>query len=119
MLRWTIKRAERLVDKSRIVAIVARKHRRWWETELSDLPEGNVLIQPEDKGTAAGILLPLLTILARDADARVLVLPCDHYVDDEELLHDSLLNAGRVAHALLRHVVLVGMTPTDESEDYG
>ena len=119
MLRWTIRRAERIVAKSRIVTIVAREHRRWWQTELSDLAPGNVLIQPENKGTAAGILLPLLTILARDADARVLILPCDHYVDNETLLYNSLLNVGRAVDAMLHQVVLVGMTPAGESEDYG
>jgi len=57
------------------------------------LPEANIVVQPQNRGTAAGILLPLLSILARDPEAKLIVLPSDHFVADEELLGDAILQA--------------------------
>ena len=42
-----------------------------------------MIVQPQGRGTAAGIYLPLLSIVARDPDAEIAVLPSDHHVDDE------------------------------------
>jgi len=80
MLRWAVNRAARLVPKRQIVAVVARQHQRLWQRELSDLAPENLLVQPQNKGTAAGLLLPLLDILRRDPQATILVLPSDHFV---------------------------------------
>ena len=42
---------------------------QWWRGELADLPRENVLVQPANRGTAAGILVGALAI-ARRAPAR-------------------------------------------------
>ena len=47
------------------IRVVVNNHRRWWESELSHHLRRNVIVQPSDCGTAAGILLPLLAILKR------------------------------------------------------
>ena len=91
MLRWALDRACSAVPKEHVVTVVAEQHRRFWERELSDFPAGNVLVQPRNRGTAAGLLLPLLDLsLHRDAAARVLVLASDHYVEDERTLRESM-----------------------------
>lgn len=119
MLRWTIRRAGMLVPAHRIVVIVARDHERWWRQEIGDLEPTNVVVQPANKGTVAGILLPLLRILSNDPGARVVVLPCDHFVDDETRLARSLRGAIEVMEAFPDRIVLVGMEPGVEMEDYG
>lgn len=119
MLRWTIRRAVALVPQSRVVVVVASEHRRWWESELSDLAADNVVVQPRNKGTAAGILLPLLTVLERDPEADVLVLPSDHYVEQEERLREALKQALEMAHSSASQVILVGVRPAEDTADYG
>ena len=119
MLRWAVKRAARTVSWDRIVTVVAAQHRRWWETELSDLPRANVVVQPENKGTGPGILLPLLHVLRQDPLARVVVLPSDHYVSDEALLREAIVRATAAAEEHRDRVVLLGMTPTGADVEYG
>ena len=119
MLRDALTRAESLVPKDRIVTVVAARHRRWWEAELKEFPSENVVIQPENKGTAAGLLLPLMEILRRDADAEVLVLPSDHYVADETVLKMAFLAALPAAHEAFQRVVLLGITPDQADTEYG
>ena len=52
-----------------------------------------LIVQPMNRGTANGILLPLLHIEARDPDARIVILPSDHYVRDESILVTALESA--------------------------
>jgi hypothetical protein len=55
-------------------------------------------VQPCNRGTAPGVLLPLVAILDRDPEAVVLLLPSDHFVADEPALARSLRAAHQAAH---------------------
>ena len=94
LLRGALRRAAAIVRWPRILVVVAERHRRYWSQALADLPQENIIVQPRNRGTAAGILLPVLDIvLHRDRDARVLVLPADHHVGSEAVLRRGLLAA--------------------------
>lgn len=81
MLGWALERATALVPPERVAVIVADQHRGFWQKELLGLPAENVVVQPRNRGTTAGVLLPVPQILLRrDPQARFLVLPSDHYV---------------------------------------
>mgnify|MGYP001818172159 FL=1 len=69
LLGATLRRAEKIAPREHIVTIVAAQHERWWRSELSGFPPDNIIVQPEDRGTAAGILLPELWIARRDVNA--------------------------------------------------
>jgi len=88
---------------------------------LADLPPQNVIVQPRNRGTAAGILLPVLDIvLHRDRNARVLVLPADHHVGSEAVLRRALLAAARAVRRPSAPLVLLGMVGEDgDHGDYG
>ncbi len=119
MLRWALDRARRSVGSGRVVTVVAEHHRRFWQRELAGFAPEDVLVQPQDRGTAPGLLLPLLSILRRDAAARVIVLPSDHYVADEATFTAAVRGAwGAVAREADR-VVLLGMTPLEPLGDCG
>ena len=119
LFRRTVERAASLLPMDRIVPVVALQHRRFWESELADFPPENIVTQPQNKGTAAGILLPLMHIVRRDHSARVLILPCDHFVENEALLREAVITGLQVA---LRHdnrVVLLGMRPEENDPNTG
>ncbi len=118
LLETALARARSLVQPDRILVVVRRDHRSHWESMLASLPVENVLVQPENRGTAPGLLLPLLELLHRDRDARVVVLPSDHYVRDEPVLESSL---NRALFECRRHgeVVMLGMTPDSPDTEYG
>ena len=85
-----LERASSVVGEDRVVPIVAAQHRGLWAPELRGFPRQNVVVQPRNRGTAAGILLPLLHVLDRDPQARVAVLPSDHFVAQEWTLRACL-----------------------------
>ncbi len=119
MFRWTLGRAARLAPTDRTIAVVSQDHRAWWEEEAVDLPRENVVAQPANRGTASGILLPLLHVYRRDPEATVVILPSDHYVEDEEVLVRSLCGAVRAVAQEPESVVLLGITPEIPDPEYG
>jgi len=120
MVRWAVRRARSLVPPSHIAVVVTEGHREYWEPELTDLPPENIIVQPRNRGTAAGILLPVLEIFFRSRrTAELVFLPADHYVAAEGILRESLLQAIRAARAEDRPVVLLGMPSEEPDPDLG
>ncbi|HET6471036.1 MAG TPA: NTP transferase domain-containing protein, partial [Pseudomonadales bacterium] len=93
LLQDALRRAQSVAPPERVCAIVASQHRPWWRDLTQVMPERNVIVQPHNRGTGIGILLPLLHVMARDPEARVVLLPSDHHVCDEGVLARALRSA--------------------------
>ena len=119
LLQKAVYRAGTVSPRDRICAVVAAAHSPWWRLQLAALPPENIISQPSNRGTAVGILLPLLYILERDADARVLLLPSDHHVADEALLAHSLQQAAARHAASKPEVILLGFEPRSPDPELG
>ncbi|MEJ2086709.1 MAG: sugar phosphate nucleotidyltransferase, partial [Acidobacteriota bacterium] len=76
----------------------------------------NLVVQPRNRGTAPAVLLSLLRILSEDAEAKVIILPCDHFVAQEHILRSSLQEALASAK---KDVVLLGAEPRRTDTDLG
>lgn len=119
LLGLALERARAVADRDRIVVVVAEAHRRWWEPEVVGLPPHNVLVQPCNRGTACGLLLPLAHVRLRDRDALVAVLPSDHYVADEKTFLTALRDATRVVGERPDQLLLLGINPDRPDTGYG
>ncbi len=119
LLGATLGRAKRIVPPERIVAIVAAQHRQWWESELEAISADNVIVQPENRGTANGILLPLLWISQREDDATIVTLPSDHFVGSEEVLEGAVNECISAVNHSDVGVVTLGVKPVCPETEYG
>jgi len=119
LLQSALRRAAALTSSDRICAVVAADHRKWWNEQLESLPAENIFIQPRNRGTANGILFPLLNILQRDPDARILLLPSDHHVRDEDTLAESISVAVTRSQPLAPGIVLMGLQPRNPDPELG
>jgi mannose-1-phosphate guanylyltransferase len=119
LLQEALHRAESVATRQRICAVVAEQHRRWWDSPLWALPVQNVIVQPENRGTANGLLLPLLHIAARDPAALVVVLPSDHYAADEASLARSLRRLRAHAASDPAHIHMLGIGPDEADPELG
>jgi mannose-1-phosphate guanylyltransferase len=90
LLESTLERAARHAGERRVLVVVAAEHERWWRASQAQWDGIGFVIQPEDRGTVAGLYLALDTIRRVDPDAVVLVLPADHHVDDEAKLSTAI-----------------------------
>jgi mannose-1-phosphate guanylyltransferase len=119
LLHDAVNRARRVTQPERITAAVAEHHRRWWQSLDLKLPASNFFSQPNNRGTAQGILLPLLEILHRDPEASLLVLPSDHYVSNESVLAASLRDAMREVLYHPQSILLLGMSADEPDPELG
>ena len=119
LLQEALQRAATVAPMTRVCTVVAAQHRHWWTSMLSYLPESNVIVQPQNRGTAHGILLPLLRILDRDPQATLVMVPADHYLRDEDVMMASLRQASELAHANPDAVYLLGLEPEEADPELG
>lgn len=119
LLEDAVARAAGVVDRGRVCAIVAQQHREWWPALLAGMPTKNIFVQPRNRGTAIGVLYSVLHVLALDPNAKLLLLPADHYVREEPILRQSL----RIALTRLARdpstPVLLGLVPDEVDADLG
>ena len=118
LLRQTMERFVPLAPRSRTIVIVDAGHLDHVAT--SDL-RGSVptlVIQPEDRGTAAGVLLALTPVLEHAPDSIVVITPSDHGVVDDAAFREGVLEAARQVRAR-DDIVLFGVEPVAAHHDYG
>jgi mannose-1-phosphate guanylyltransferase len=119
LLHDALWRARAVSDPEHICVVVAAQHRRWWDEALSSLPAGNVIVQPKNRGTGNGILLPLLTIAARDPAARLVLLPSDHHVRQEAVLAMAMRAAVAQLDRRPDIALLLGIEPEEADPELG
>jgi mannose-1-phosphate guanylyltransferase len=119
LLQEALLRARAVAPLERICTVVADAHRPWWAQQARSLPRTNVITQPRNRGTGNGILLPLLQILRRDPQARIVLLPSDHYFQEEGELAHWLRVACARACADGPEILLLGFAPRSADSELG
>jgi mannose-1-phosphate guanylyltransferase len=119
MLRHTWDRAARVVGSSRIVTVITAGQEPYvWEEARDGVP-GTVLVQPANKETAPGVLLPLLWIARRDPDAIAVVFPADHFIWEEDRFGGHVRAALAAAPAWPERLVVLGVEADGPEVEYG
>lgn len=119
LLDDALARAARVAPLERTIVIVAADQEPHWSSEVAALPPENIVVQPRNRGTAAGVLLPTLTVMARDPDAQIVFLPSDHFVASEKVLATAI--AGALADIERRpdSLVFLGIEPDEADPSLG
>ena len=118
-LQATRQRAARSLDPERTLFVVTRAHERYYTDALADVRPWQILIQPDNKGTAPAILLSLLRLNRLDPEASVVFLPSDHHYGDERGFLDAVHRAFEAGDELTQPVILLGAEPTHPEVGYG
>lgn len=121
MLEHTWDRAEKLVPSSSIFTVVNRSHLAFPDVQrqIAQRSPGTVLIQPENKETAPGIIFALLHIAKRCPNSLVTLLPSDHFILQEEQMVGYLKYAGQFVRRDPSRLVLLGIEPDGDESEYG
>ncbi len=119
LLQEALQRAATVAPMERVCTVVAAQHRHWWTSMLGNLRQGNIIVQPFNRGTAHGILLPLLRIAEADPEAVIVILPADHYLRDEDALIARLREMAELARANPAFVYLLGLEPSEPAGELG
>ncbi len=118
MLRLTVDRLKLLAPESNILIITNGDQEEGIREEIQELPEENILIEPEGKNTAPAIGLAALHIASRDPEAIMGVFPADHHISDVDAFK-SYMQYGIEAAETYRGLVTFGVVPTRPATGYG
>ena len=119
LLHQTLARAATVVSRERVTVVVSPAHVQFWKPALRDVVPENIIVQPLNRGTAVGILLPTLNILARDPEACILILPSDHHVADESILENAMRQTIDDIRHHLAGVALLGIEAHETDPELG
>ncbi len=121
LLEQAFRRAERLIPSRRLYTVVSRDHFAFPEVwrQLADRPGGRVVVQPENKDTAPGLLLPLVSVCREYGDATVAVFPSDHSIADDAAFMAKVQRACEAVERRPSRVVLLAVPPSAPEADYG
>lgn len=116
MFRHTMKRAIDVVGNRRLITVIGRGHFQYIDERVIS---GILVEQPENRGTAPGVFLPLSYILAYDPEATVLIFPSDHYISPNSLFVSLMKDAATAAEKFEDHLVLAAAVPDRPEVEYG
>ncbi len=85
--------------------------------QAPELPQENLIAEPEGRGTAPAIGLGAIHLHRKDPDAVMAVLTADHFISDVALFRQALAAAEQVAAK--GHLVTLGIKPSSPSTGYG
>jgi len=119
MLAHTIARAQLWIPPERIMVTLNSKQTPFAGNDVAGLEEQNIILQPSNKETTASILLPLLHVLRRDPDARVVIFPSDHFIIEEERFMDNVAAAAEFVENHSKYLLLLGVELREHLTDYG
>jgi mannose-1-phosphate guanylyltransferase len=119
MLYHTLRRAERLIPPHHLFVIITDPHLRYAQEDLHDRALEMLIVQPCNRETGPGILLPLLHAHRRDPEAIVVLLPSDHFIHEEARFMAAVKHAAAFASGCSDYPVLLGAEPTGPEVEYG
>jgi mannose-1-phosphate guanylyltransferase len=117
-LRTTVDRIKPLVNKENIYVVTNKEYIDKVYDELPDIDRKNIFAEPENKETATCIGLSAVKLLKKDNDATMIILPSDHYIENEKLFINTLVQAREIAEKR-RGLVTIGVKPTRPETGYG
>lgn len=119
LLAQTIERVAHLVPLERTIVIATRPHEELARRELAPYPGARLVVQPCNRDTAAGILVGLSHVIARDPEARILVVPSDHYVRDTDRFVRAMNETTQLWYDSAIMLTLLGVRPDAAEVEYG
>ena len=117
-LRHTLECASCVIAEQRLIAVIARDHSAYYDSELRGLGEVERVVQPRYRGSAAEVFLPVLKIERRDPHATIVILPADGLVRYGPRLMTYVAKAVQVVTRRPELPVVIGTQPCSPDSDW-
>lgn len=118
LLQATYERVLPVVDAERVVVVTNRQYYDMVRSQLPDVKEENILLEPARRNTAPCICWAAHHIYSKDPDASIVTLPSDHLVLKERAFHEALERGFEFVEKGDRLLTL-GIKPTSPHTGYG
>ncbi|MGD9344369.1 MAG: mannose-1-phosphate guanylyltransferase [Candidatus Aminicenantes bacterium] len=118
MVEETVGRLAPLIPLDRVYTIANREQSAAIRDIFPDIPDANVLVEPQGRNTAPSLILATVHVLIQNPEAVVAALPADHLIRDIPLFLKKL-ESGAQAAVEREDLITFGIPPTYPSSGYG
>lgn len=119
MIQMTVNRVKPIIPIERIFICTGDMYVDLVKEQLPELPEKNIIIEPEGRNTAPCIALSALVIDRYYKDSTMIVLPSDHLIKDEECFRNIAIKSHEFVEKNNEAIVTLGMRPNRAETGYG
>lgn len=119
MIQMTVNRIKPIIPIDRIFVCTGKMYIDLIKEQLPDLPERNIIIEPEGRNTAPCIALSSFIIRKYYNNSTMLVLPSDHLVKDENEFRSIVSDANIFINKNSNAIITLGMKPSRPETGYG
>ena len=119
LLRQTLDRIGLRIPETRTVIVTLRTHARYFAEQFGAARSENVLVQPVDRGTAAGVLFPAHWVFRQDPGATIAVFPSDHFVLKGDTFMEHVVRVAEWVNEHADRLVVLGAQATEAEVEYG
>ena len=117
-IQSTFERFSKIVPKENIIIVTGDRYRHLVAEQLPDVAPENILFEPYSRSTAPCIAYATYTLLKRDPEAKMVVTPSDHLIEDEDIFVQTIENAFDYIDG--NDVLMtLGVVPTRPDTNYG
>lgn len=118
MTQVTADRTSKLVPWKNVIVVTNALYLKEVQEQLPEVPEENIIAEPEKKDTALAMLTGALLAKAKDPEAVIVNAASDHIVADEKEFVRVMRAAVKVANEE-KYLVSVGITPDYPTSAFG
>lgn len=118
MLQETVDRIRPLIAGDHIIVMTNSAIAEKIRSQLPELPEENIIVEPEARDTAPCIALAAAQLFRRDPDSVMCVMPADHVIGEAEVFRRSLGSACTLAQKE-ELLITLGIPVTYPATGYG
>jgi mannose-1-phosphate guanylyltransferase len=119
LLEQTMLRVSLLFPPARTITVLNRAHEAFFAPLLNGTASRNLLVQPENRGTAPAIMAALIRVIEAGHAGPMAIFPSDHYVSDDSAFMRHVAMALGAVDLLPQLIVLLGITPDGPETEYG
>jgi mannose-1-phosphate guanylyltransferase len=119
LLEQTLARVWLRFAPERTLTAVNHAHERFYSSISNKRSVPELLVQPDNLGTAPAILYALLVIAKRSANASVAIFPSDHYVSDDDRFMQYINLAFDWTLRSPEMPIVLGIVPSKAELGYG
>lgn len=119
MIQMTVNRILPIIPIEKIFICTGERYRELVKEQLPNLPEKNIIVEPEGRNTAPCIALSALIIKRYFKDSNMIVLPSDHLIRDENIFRDIIIKGSEFLNQNNDGIITLGMKPDRPETGYG
>jgi mannose-1-phosphate guanylyltransferase len=119
LVEATLRRVALGIEPKHTSVVVVRSQERFYTPLLGGISAHNLVVQPQNRGTAPAILHSLLRLAVTTPHARVAIFPSDHFVSDDREFMRHVEIAFAASAVRPEFTVLLGIAPQWPETAYG